>query len=67
LRDRAIHRGDYQAVLLDEALSLGAVILTNAEVVNMQDHRPSWQQLVTLRDGRQLSADLVIGADGVSK
>jgi salicylate hydroxylase len=53
-------------VLLAEALNLGAIILTHAEVIAVADDESSWRQVVSLKDGRHLSADVVVGADGKS-
>lgn len=61
--ERAIHRGDYQNVLLDEAVLSGAHIMTNAEVTGVQSASDG-PQTVLLKDGRSISADVVIGADG---
>jgi salicylate hydroxylase len=57
-----IHRADYHTLLLNEAERLGVEVLTDAEVVSVsfEDH-PS----VTLRDGREIFADVVVGADGL--
>ncbi|KAI8961162.1 putative salicylate hydroxylase [Daldinia sp. FL1419] len=60
----AIHRGDYQNVLLKEAQAVGATVLTNADVVNV-NLASDGPQTLTLKDGRQISADVVIGADGL--
>lgn len=59
----AIHRGDYQSVLLDEAMALGAEILTHAEAVDVHTGVDTRTAVLT-RDGRTLLADVVIGADG---
>ena len=57
----SIHRADYQQVLAEAAQQLGTKILFNAEVVNVDiDVRT-----VHLSDGRALSADLIVGADGL--
>lgn len=57
-----IHRADYHRVLMEEAQSLGVVVLTDAEVVNVAfDGQPT----VTLRNGQALSADVIVGADGL--
>ncbi|KAH8913104.1 FAD/NAD(P)-binding domain-containing protein [Coniochaeta sp. PMI_546] len=60
----AIHRGDYQKVLLSEALEVGAVVETNAEVTNIEPAADS-QQTIVLKDHRIIQADVVIGADGL--
>ncbi|KAJ5620921.1 salicylate hydroxylase [Penicillium lagena] len=58
----AIHRGDYQRVLMEEASALGVRIMTGAEVVDIV-RAPSGQQNVVLKDGSCLGVDVVIGAD----
>ncbi|KAI1803010.1 putative salicylate hydroxylase [Daldinia bambusicola] len=60
----AIHRGDYQNALLKEAQDLGAVVLTSADVTSV-NLAPDSPQTLSLKDGRQISADVVIGADGL--
>ncbi|KAJ6127626.1 Monooxygenase FAD-binding [Penicillium sp. IBT 18751x] len=55
-----IHRIDYHRILLDEAIRLGAVLMLGAEVENVSVEAPE----VILTDGRKLSADVLIGADG---
>ncbi|KIW62187.1 hypothetical protein PV04_10385 [Phialophora macrospora] len=61
----AIHRGEYQNVLLREALDSGAVILTDAEVTGVENNTSLWKQMVSLKDERQIMADVVVGADGL--
>lgn len=58
-----MHRADYQRVLAEEANRLGAQFRFGAEVVKVDcfDRRPN----VTLANGEQLDADLVVGADGL--
>ena len=51
---------DYHRILLDEAIRLGAVLQLGAEVENVY----AQQAVVLLTDGRRISADVVIGADG---
>ncbi|KAH8887265.1 FAD/NAD(P)-binding domain-containing protein [Thozetella sp. PMI_491] len=60
----AIHRGDYQDVLLAEALRAGVTVMVHAEVVGVEASRESQQTLI-LKDGRRIEADVVIGADGL--
>lgn len=60
---RAIHRGDYQQVLLQAAIDLGATILTHTEAINVQFSRDE-QAIVFLHNGEEMHADVVIGADG---
>ncbi|KAJ5804400.1 uncharacterized protein N7518_000703 [Penicillium psychrosexuale] len=55
-----IHRVDYHRILLDEAIRLGAVLQLGAEVEDIYTEQPA----VLLADGRCISADIVIGADG---
>ena len=58
---RALHRADYQRVLIDEAEKLGARIQLDADVVDVDFENTS----LTLRNGDIISADVVIGADGM--
>lgn len=51
---------DYHRILLDEAIRLGAVLQLGAEVEDIYTEQPA----VLLADGRCISADVVIGADG---
>ena len=51
-------------MLLEEALNSGAIILTDAEVTSVEDDGSSWQQIVSLKDGRKITGDVVVGADG---
>ncbi|KAB5576330.1 putative salicylate hydroxylase, partial [Coniochaeta sp. 2T2.1] len=60
----AIHRGDYQKVLLAEALDVAADVVTNAEVTSIESATDT-QQTVVLKDGHRIQADVVIGADGL--
>ncbi|KAJ5782279.1 hypothetical protein N7457_004053 [Penicillium paradoxum] len=55
-----IHRVDYHRILLDEAIRLGAVLKLGAEVVDISTDEPA----ILLADGRRISVDVVIGADG---
>lgn len=58
-----IHRADYQRVLADEVLRLGAEMRFDCNVtkVDCHDVRP----LVTLSTDEKISADIVVGADGL--
>ncbi|KAI1479277.1 putative salicylate hydroxylase [Daldinia eschscholtzii] len=56
--------GDYQNVLLTEARASGAVVLTSADVTSV-DLASDGPQTLLLKDGRKISADVVIGADGL--
>ena len=57
-----LHRADLHRVLCDRAENLGAKIVLNAVLENMDidTGNPS----VRLRDGRVFEADVMIGADG---
>ncbi|KAI1464440.1 putative salicylate hydroxylase [Daldinia caldariorum] len=56
--------GDYQSALLKEALDLGSVVLTSADVTSV-NLAPDGPQKLFLKDGRKISADVIIGADGL--
>ena len=58
-----MHRADYQRVLVDEARRLGAQLRLGADVVKVEcnNRRPS----VILGDGEEITADIVVGADGL--
>lgn len=58
-----VHRADFHSMLLDRAIALGATLELNASIqaADTGAHRAT----VFLQDGRAVSADLVIGADGV--
>jgi salicylate hydroxylase len=56
-----IHRADFQRILYDAALSLGAVVLLDSVI----DSVDPWTPGVALTNGQVLTADLVIGADGI--
>ncbi len=57
-----IHRGDLHRVLLDRALEVGVMIITNSYVTKVDEVTPS----ITLASGEKFTADLIIGADGKS-
>jgi len=54
-------------VLLDAAQSRGARILTDSDVVDVEagSNELEGRQVVILKNGRRLDADVVVGADGV--
>ncbi|KAF2170958.1 hypothetical protein M409DRAFT_51198 [Zasmidium cellare ATCC 36951] len=58
------HRADLHEALLERAQELGVTFQTNSRVVNVDLSRPDIST-VELVDGRRISADLVIGADGI--
>lgn len=66
---RAIHRGDYQDVLLKSAEESGVKLFMGADVARIVPHSSNeaieGQETVFLKDGRQFSADVVVGADGL--
>jgi salicylate hydroxylase len=66
---RAIHRGDYQDVLLKSAKEAGAKLILSAEVTAItraaSETSQGEQEIVVLKDGRRFAADLVVGADGL--
>ena len=47
---------------LEAALASGVKVLFNSEVIDIDGDAP----LVRLADGRSISADLIVGADGVN-
>ena len=55
-----IHRADYQRILYDAALELGAEVFLSARVVSVDPEKPS----VTTAEGTEFKADVVVGADG---
>ncbi|OQV06470.1 FAD binding domain-containing protein [Cladophialophora immunda] len=57
----SIHRADYQQLLAKGAQGYGTKILFDAEVTSVDVDTNT----VHLKDGRSLSADLVVGADGL--
>jgi len=59
---RVVSRADYQKVLMQKALEVGAYIGRAAEVVEIDDSVNPYN--VILKDGRRLIADVVVGADG---
>lgn len=61
LTDSVIHRADYLDMLLEKAQSLGVNIRLGAEVVDVRTATPS---RVTLTDGCEIEADVIVGADG---
>lgn len=52
-------------MLLDKASDTGAQIMINTEVTDIES-APDGSQTVLLKDGTQIRADVVIGADGMS-
>lgn len=58
------HRADLHSALLDRAQELGATFQTNSRVIDVDVSKPN-TSTVHLADGRSMTADLVIGADGI--
>ncbi|KUJ09262.1 FAD/NAD(P)-binding domain-containing protein [Mollisia scopiformis] len=56
-----IHRADYQKILYDAAKEAGVHFSLGCHVESVDEHGPA----IFLRDGRQLEADLIVGADGI--
>ncbi len=56
-----IHRADYQRILFDEAVALGADVRLSARVATVNQNKPS----ITTTDGIEFEADVVVGADGI--
>lgn len=56
-----IHRADYHKCLYTRALELGVQIKLNSLVQSVDESAPS----VTLANGEVISADVVVGADGI--
>lgn len=60
------HRADLHKALLERAQELGATFRINARVVDIQvEAEEADTATVTLRSGERLTADLVIGSDGI--
>lgn len=55
------HRGDYHKVLLKAVRDAGIEIHMASEVIAFDETKPS----VFLADGREVSADIIVGADGI--
>ncbi|KAI0123795.1 hypothetical protein BJ170DRAFT_703857 [Xylariales sp. AK1849] len=60
------HRANLHKCLLDRAIELGATLQTRASVEDMVISDDSLSATVLLKDGRELTADLVVGADGIN-
>lgn len=56
-----MHRADLHTLLCNKAKSLGVTIRLNAQVESLNHQAAS----VTLKSGETLSADLIVGADGL--
>jgi salicylate hydroxylase len=56
-----IHRADYQRILYEEAIALGAQVILATWVASIDPDKPS----VTTADGTEYTADVIVGADGI--
>jgi salicylate hydroxylase len=56
-----IHRADYQRILFDAAVALGAEVILSARGASVDQEKPS----VTTTEGKEFEADIVVGADGI--
>lgn len=55
------HRGDYHDTFLRAVRDAGIELNTGCEVIAFDEDKPS----ITLADGREIFADLIVGADGI--
>ncbi|KAI1298362.1 FAD binding domain-containing protein [Xylaria venustula] len=60
------HRANLHAGLITRALQLGAKVITNVRVQNFTIGNNGSSTTVFLADGRAMTADLVVGADGIN-
>jgi len=60
------HRASLHKCLLDRAIELGAVVQNNSRVVDVRICRTGESARVVLESGREMEADLVVGADGIN-
>lgn len=60
------HRANLHKVLLDRAIELGAKLLTKCRVDDFIVSPDDTTATVILADGSQMTADLVVGADGIN-
>ena len=62
------HRANLHQCLYDRAVELGASVLTNSRVINVVTGLGKYGEKakVVLDDGREMEADLVVGADGIN-
>lgn len=60
-RNRHVHRADFHHAMVQKARDLGVQIQINSCVVKVDFYAPC----VHLKDGRLITADLVVGADGL--
>jgi salicylate hydroxylase len=60
-----LHRADLHCVLVDACEQAGVDLHLNANLIRFDDKNVEDQIQVKLEDGRELSADLLVGADGI--
>ncbi|KAG0132105.1 hypothetical protein HOY82DRAFT_484106 [Tuber indicum] len=60
------HRASLHKCLLDRAVELGSKVLMNSRVDHVEFGQLGGACTVLLHNGRRLSADLVVGADGIN-
>lgn len=60
------HRANLHQCLLDRAIELGATVKTNSRVDNFVVSEDGMAATVLLADGTSMTADLVVGADGIN-
>lgn len=60
-----LHRADLHRVLVTACEEAGVTLMLNAAVEKYQQDQHTHQVCLMLKDGRTLSADLLIGADGI--
>lgn len=60
---RVTHRADVHQLLLDAAREAGVTVLTGAHLIDV--HQDDLGVSVTLADGRAISGEILIGADGL--
>ncbi|OAA60280.1 Aromatic-ring hydroxylase-like protein [Niveomyces insectorum RCEF 264] len=60
------HRANLHKCLLDRALELGATLFTKTKVVDVTISDDAMSATVSIDDGRTMTADLVVGADGIN-
>lgn len=60
------HRSNLHRCLLDRAVELGAKVIINARVDDVQIAGDENEATVVLGDGRRMTADLIVGADGIN-
>ncbi|KAI0022481.1 FAD binding domain-containing protein [Xylariomycetidae sp. FL0641] len=60
------HRANLHRCLLDRTIELGARLHVNSRVDNVESAPDGQTATAILRGGRRLTADLIVGADGIS-